>query len=163
AGPDSAGRGGAGQEGVGLLVYGSGIHWGTAYLGPDGRAPDSAGTLAVVPGPDAESPAGPEPALEPDPLTDLAATPEAAPEVVDFAAGQARQRMATRVLVPTRARRLARSARQADGGYPNEGLDAGEAPGLQADEQLVIIALALAFVAVAIIVGFLAHSLIVAV
>ena len=34
-----------GPDGVGLLVYGSGIHWGTAYLGPDGHAPDSAGTL----------------------------------------------------------------------------------------------------------------------
>jgi hypothetical protein len=56
-----------GLDGVGLLVYGSGIHWGTAYLGPDGHAPDSAGTLAAagpsalaavrpgaVPGPDAE-------------------------------------------------------------------------------------------------------------
>ncbi len=38
-----------GPDGVGLLVYGSGIHWGTAYLGPDGHAPDSAGTLVAVP------------------------------------------------------------------------------------------------------------------
>ncbi len=36
-----------GPGGVGLLVYGSGIRWGTAYLGPDGRAPDSAGTLVA--------------------------------------------------------------------------------------------------------------------
>ncbi len=34
--------------GVGLLVYGSGPHWGTAYLGPDGHAPDSAGTLVAA-------------------------------------------------------------------------------------------------------------------
>ena len=34
--------------GVGLLVYGSGQHWGTAYLGPDGHAPDSAGTLVAA-------------------------------------------------------------------------------------------------------------------
>ena len=40
-----------GPDGVGLLVYGSGSYWGTAYLGPDGHAPDSAGTLAVVPDP----------------------------------------------------------------------------------------------------------------
>ncbi len=40
-----------GPGGVGLLVYGSGIHWGTAYLGPQGRTPDSAGTLVAVPDP----------------------------------------------------------------------------------------------------------------
>ena len=39
----------AGPDGVGLLVYGSGPHWGTAYLGPDGHAPDTAGTLVAVP------------------------------------------------------------------------------------------------------------------
>ena len=32
-----------GPDGVGLLVYGTGVHWGTAYLGPEGLAPDSAG------------------------------------------------------------------------------------------------------------------------
>jgi len=37
-----------GPDGVGLLVYGSGVHWGTAYLGSDGHAPDSAGTLAAT-------------------------------------------------------------------------------------------------------------------
>jgi hypothetical protein len=37
-----------GPDGVGLLVYGSGIYWGTAYLGPVGLAPDSAGTLSAV-------------------------------------------------------------------------------------------------------------------
>jgi hypothetical protein len=40
----------AGRDGVGLLVYGSGPHWGTAYLGPDGDAPDSAGTLVATGG-----------------------------------------------------------------------------------------------------------------
>jgi hypothetical protein len=34
--------------GVGLLVCGSGPHWGTAYLGPDGHAPDTAGTLVAA-------------------------------------------------------------------------------------------------------------------
>jgi hypothetical protein len=37
-----------GPDGVGLLVYGSGAHWGTAYLGPDGDAPDLAGTLVAA-------------------------------------------------------------------------------------------------------------------
>jgi hypothetical protein len=57
----------AGPDGVGLLVYGSGPHWGTAYLGADGDAPDSAGTLVetggwpvvkTVPGPGADFGAG---------------------------------------------------------------------------------------------------------
>jgi hypothetical protein len=34
--------------GVGLLVYGSSAHWGTAYLGPDGDAPELAGTLVAA-------------------------------------------------------------------------------------------------------------------
>ncbi len=37
-----------GPDGVGLLVYGSGAHWGTAYLGPDGDAPELAGTLVAA-------------------------------------------------------------------------------------------------------------------
>ncbi len=37
-----------GPDGAGLLVYGSGVYWGTAYLGPDGHQPDSAGTLAAT-------------------------------------------------------------------------------------------------------------------
>ena len=65
-----------GPDGVGLLVYGTGIHWGTAYLGPDGHAPDSAGTLVSAPAP------GPPPG--PAPGGGLA--PE--PEVVDIGAGE---------------------------------------------------------------------------
>ena len=37
-----------GPGGAGVLVYGSGPHWGTAYLGPDGDAPDIAGTLVAA-------------------------------------------------------------------------------------------------------------------
>ena len=66
-----------GPDGVGLLVYGSGIHWGTAYLGPDGHAADSAGTLVeVAPAP------GPPPALDPE------AGYARGPELVDIAAGE---------------------------------------------------------------------------
>jgi len=63
--------------GAGLLVYGSGAHWGTAYLGPDGHPPDVAGTLVVVP--EDEEELGPEPA-------EYAA--ETGPEVIDLAAGE---------------------------------------------------------------------------
>lgn len=58
-----------GPDGVGLLIFGSGPHWGTAYLGPDGHAPDTAGTLVTVtePEPDAAD-AGAEESLAPEPL-----------------------------------------------------------------------------------------------
>ena len=59
-----------GPDGVGLLVYGSGLHWGTAYLGPDGHAPDSAGTLVAVPGAAAGPPPDPELALDPEAALD---------------------------------------------------------------------------------------------
>lgn len=76
----------AGPGGVGLLVYGSGPHWGTAYLGPDGHAPDTAGTLvatteAVI----TETDAFLEPLPEPEPLPDDG--PEL-PELVDITAGE---------------------------------------------------------------------------
>jgi hypothetical protein len=84
-----------GPDGVGLLIYGTGVHWGTAYLGPEGLAPDSAGTLVAAspfPAPDAPPPAAPhlpgapmvsvvEPAPEPS-------RPAAEPHLVDIAAGE---------------------------------------------------------------------------
>ena len=79
-----------GPDGVGLLVYGSGAHWGTAYLGPDGHAPDSAGTLVAT------EPVGEPPAEGLIPEAGLA--PE--PELVDIAAGES--------LLGSRARRRPR-------------------------------------------------------
>jgi hypothetical protein len=67
--------------GAGLLVYGSGRPWGSAYLGPDGRTPDVSGTLVVVP--ETEEDPGPEPAGsagDPGPA-------DPGPQVIDLAAG----------------------------------------------------------------------------
>ncbi|HTR91818.1 MAG TPA: hypothetical protein VMI73_08770 [Trebonia sp.] len=60
--------------GVGLLVFGSGFDWGTAYLGPDAHPPGHAGTVIPPPRPASEE----EPAYEED----------TAPELVDIAAGE---------------------------------------------------------------------------
>ena len=157
----------AGPDGVGLLVYGSGAHWGTAYLGPDGRAPDAAGTLVVSLDP------APEPDLDPDPGAGLA-PPE--PEVVDIAAGDSlipeplpgdagptaaapatvlpRRRARRRAAAPagTRARRWA--TRRAN-------MDA-TGPEVPSDVQFVVGALILVTAVVAIIVGVLVHSVLVA-
>jgi len=151
-----------GPDGVGLLVYGSGIHWGTAYLGPDGHAADSAGTLVEVPA------TGPPPG--PGPETGLAS----GPELVDLAAGEtlAQEPAAagagpTATVAPPR-RRVRRSAaapartvtrrwvtRPARAEYPGQ-----ETP---ADVQLVVGALIAVTIAVAVIIGVLVSNVIVAV
>jgi hypothetical protein len=82
-----------GPGGAGLLVYGSGLHWGTAYLGPDGLEPDSAGTLAAAPGGDPDLDQEPGQALADSADGDsllLEPGPEAArePERIDLAAGE---------------------------------------------------------------------------
>lgn len=153
-----------GPDGVGLLVFGSGIHWGTAYLGPDGHAPNSAGTLVEAP---AAAPvlADPGPADPGPPLvTEVPLAPE--PELVNIAAGEglrrdaptapprrARPSRSTRVRVPSRVRVW--------GPRPASGVRPG--PETPADVQFVVVALAIVIVAAAIIIGFLVHSVIVAV
>jgi hypothetical protein len=80
-----------GPGGAGLLVFGEGLEWGTAYLGPGGRVPDSARSFIPVPRPATEAPLvptrelGPVPGtvlepedLEPDPDGDLEPAPEPA-------------------------------------------------------------------------------------
>lgn len=166
-------------DGVGLLVYGSGIHWGTAYLGPDGHAPDSAGTLVTAPDAVSEPLPDPEPTLDFEPALDPETALDSEPTLVDLAAGESllqeslleeslppadvapagparrrtRPRVASRVRVPPRVQTWA--VRKASAGSP--------VPETPADVQFVVGALALAAVAVAIIVGVLVHSAIVAV
>ena len=156
--------------GVGLLVYGSGAHWGTAYLGPDGHAPDLVGTLVTI----AEADAGPPP--DPEWAEDPEADADAGPELVDIAAGESlleepmpavdpvtgtvprrrrtRPRVSSGVRVPPRVRSWA-AARMASENSPG--------PQMPADVQFVVGALAFVFVAVAIIIGILVHSLLVAI
>jgi hypothetical protein len=54
-----------GPGGAGLLVFGSGLEWGTAYLGPGGRVPDSARSFIPVPRPAPEAPLAPARELGP--------------------------------------------------------------------------------------------------
>ncbi len=87
-----------GPGGVGLLVFGAGLDWGTAYLGPDGQVPGSARSFIPVSRPVPEQPRlptpslgpAPEPEPEPDaapiPDDDLAIEPEPEPEPVAAAA-----------------------------------------------------------------------------
>jgi hypothetical protein len=177
----------AGPDGVGLLVYGSGIHWGTAYLGPDGHAPDAAGTLVTVPEPASE----PEPDLVPDPEAELEAGLVPEPEVVNIAAGESlamepplgaaessapgtqaapprrrvRRGAAPRGTAPrVRTRRpAAASPGTAARRWAARRAAADGPPETPADVQFVIVALSIAVVAAAIIIGVLVSSVIVAV
>jgi hypothetical protein len=183
----------AGPDGVGLLVYGSGVHWGTAYLGPDGRAPDTAGTLvattdAFIPQTDAFLEPLPEPEPDPGP---------AGPELVDITAGEHLSedpiREANDVTAVKRtglteaaaglplaqqakrrsSRRALRRAAAPAGRRPPSSLRespwarrvTGEVPDpvVPEDARLVVGALVVAAVVAAAIVGVLLHSLIAAV
>lgn len=62
--------------GVGLVVFGAGLDWGTAYLGPDGLIPGSARSFIPVHRPGPESAQAPALTLVPD----LAAGPEPEPD-----------------------------------------------------------------------------------
>ena len=171
-----------GPDGVGLLVYGSGDYWGTAYLGPDGHAPDSAGTLAVVPDPGAgaDTEPLPGPAAAPPPPEEAGVAP--APEVVDIAGGESlEQEPPLTGTVPPRRRARRRGAvsgygpprgygmPRRYGGPRGRGGSLGDGDGpepaadLPADTQFVVGALMAVIIAAAIIIGFIASSLIVAV
>lgn len=163
-----------GPDGVGLLVYGSGLHWGTAYLGPDGLAPDSAGTLVAVV--DSEPPPDDEDDDEPQPeLVDLAAGESLAREPLPGGAApgtprrRARPRVPSRVRIPPRVRvPRRRAARRADPDYagnPDYQAEPSyrEGPELPADVRFVVGALIVVTVVAAFIVGVLVSSAIVAV
>ncbi|MGH3247260.1 MAG: hypothetical protein ACRDOI_13770 [Trebonia sp.] len=157
-------------DGVGLLVYGSGIHWGTAYLGPDGHAPDSAGTLVAMPDP-APEPLGPgsapdpEAGLAPEPtVVDLAAGESLVPEPLPVGAGPAAT--APQAAPPLR-RRVRRSAaapvRVAARSWRARPASPARGPETPGDVRFVVGAMIAVAVAAAIIVGVLVSSAIVAV
>jgi hypothetical protein len=155
--------------GVGLLVYGSGMHWGTAYLGPDGHAPDSAGTVPPasagpeaggthaadteaahpdIPHPDDPEPDNPEPDnAGPGPTAALAVRPPAA---LTPAPRAARPPVISPLLVP----------RQEWGARRNS---AFAAPGMPGDAKLVVGVSIAAMVVAGVLIGMLMSNPIVAV
>ena len=153
--------------GAGLLVYGSGVHWGTAYLGPDGHAPDSAGTLTAESAPD-------------DPETDADPDPEAGPDAADTEAaypgpgypedaGTLETALAVRprgLLTP--APRPARAPVISPLGVPGREWAAGrktayDGPGMPGDAKLVVGVAVVAVLVAAVLIGMLMSNAIVAV
>jgi hypothetical protein len=182
-----------GPGGVGLLVYGSSVHWGTAYLGPDSQAPDSAGTLAATPAPATPAPAtprGPEPQAGPaaghvprEEAADSAAGeilaphpqpagpgPAPAAQAVPPASAQAAPPPAPQAGPPPQApprarptRRRAAPVRVAARRWVARPTGPDQGPETPGDVKFVVGALVAVAVAVAIIIGVLVHSALVAV
>ena len=165
-----------GPGGVGLLVFGSGLDWGTAYLGPGGQVPGSARSFIPVPRPVPEalpSPArelGPLPGTPREPGADLErkAAPAPAPRAEPAPAAAPGTSLARRPVltpppqpggprvispVPVPSREL--GVKPANPGYVG--------PRTPTDVKIVVVALVIAVVVAAIIVGVLASSLLIAV
>jgi hypothetical protein len=173
-----------GPGGVGLLVFGAGLDWGTAYLGPDGLVPGSARSFIPVPRPAPESPQAPAlvrspaagPQSEPEPEPDgggavlepesepvAAAAPASAPAAPASAPAAQRQPALTpapqpagpRVVSPVAVPSRDWGAKPAGAGYAG--------PSMPTDVKLVVGGLIVTAVVAAIIIGMLVSSVLIAV
>jgi len=164
-----------GPGGVGLLVFGSGLDWGTAYLGPGGQLPGSVRSFIPVsrPAPEAAAVAvaprelGPVPGTAPEPGADLGQ--EAGPEPEPVAAATPGTSVATRrqpVLTPPPQRTGPRVISPV--GVPSREMGVkpvnpgNVGPKTPTDVKIVVVALVIAIVVAAIIIGVLSSSLLVA-
>ena len=155
--------------GVGLLVFGSGLDWGTAYLGPGGQVPGSARSFIPVPRPVPDvPPAGtlpepeedlePEASPEPEPVTAASPMTAAAPGT-----SLARRPVLTpapqpagpRVISPVRIPSQEWGIKPANPNYVG--------PKVPTDVKIVVVALIIAIIVAAIIIGILSSSMLVAV
>lgn len=163
-----------GPGGVGLLVFGAGLDWGTAYLGPDGRVPGSARSFIPVPRPAPESPPipvrelGPVPddAPEPDADLDREASPEAEPVPAATpgtsvatrrqpALTPAPQPSGPRVVSPVRVPSREWGVKPTNPSYVG--------PKTPTDVKIVIGALVVAIIIAAVIIGLISSSVLIAV
>ena len=165
-----------GPGGVGLLVFGSGLDWGTAYLGPDGQVPGSARSFIPVPRPAPEAPlaptrefgqvpgTGPEPEADleedleeepgPEPVTAAAPGPSVAPQrqpALTPAPQPSGPRAISPVSVPTRDWGV-KPARPANVG-----------PKTPTDVKIVVGALVVTAIVAATIIGVLVSNVLIAV
>lgn len=164
-----------GPGGVGLLVFGSGLEWGTAYLGPGGQVPGSARSFIPVPRPAPEAPPvpprelGPVPGTprEPEANLERAAGPEPAPApapapVTAAAPGTSlatkRQPVLTpppqptgpRVISPVRVPSRELGVKPANPGAVG--------PRTPTDVKVVVVLIGILIIVAAILIGMLTHS-----
>jgi hypothetical protein len=162
-----------GPGGVGLVVFGAGLEWGAAYLGPDGLVPGSARSFIPVPRPGPESPQAstltlvPDPGAgpEPEPGADLALDTEPEPvgaAVTGMSAGTWRQPALTPAPQPTGppvASPVPESPREWNTRPPSGYVR----PNTPTDVKIVVGALIVTALVAAIIVGTLVSSVLIAV
>jgi len=163
-----------GPGGVGLLVFGSGLDWGTAYLGPRGQLPGSVRSFIPVSRPAPEATAvpprelGPVPGTAPQPGADLEKEARPVPEPVAAAApgtsvATRRQPVLTppprptgpRVISPVGVPTRELGVKPVNPGYVG--------PKTPTDVKIVVLLLVIAIIVAAIIIGELSSSLLVAV
>jgi hypothetical protein len=174
-----------GPGGVGLLVFGSGLDWGTAYLGPGGQVPGSARSFIPVPrpapdvppvptrefGPVPAAPAGTAPsapvAAEPEPEDDL--EPEASPEPEPVAAAAPGTSLATRrqpALTPAPQPSGPRVISPVPIPSQEWGIKPANpgyvGPKVPTDVKIVVVALIVAIIVAAAIIGILSSSMLIA-
>ena len=160
--------------GAGLLVFGAGLDWGTAYLGPDGRVPGSARSFIPVPRPAPEAPPvptrelGPVPGIVAEPDTELEPEPSTEPEPVPAAVPgttlatwrqpvltPAPQPSGPRVVSPVPVPSREWGVKPVNPGYVG--------PRTPTDVKIVIGALVVAIIFAAAIIGLLSSSMLIAV
>jgi len=167
-----------GRGGVGLLVFGSGLDWGTAYLGPDGQLPGSARSFMPVsrPADDSLPVSGPEmdedlalgPVLELNEVTGPGDEPDADEQVHESTAATATA-VATRRPVLTPAPQPAGPRVVSPVPVPSNqwGIKAENpsyvGPETPTDVKLVVAALILVAIVAAIIVGVIVANAIAAI
>lgn len=159
------------EGGAGLLVFGSGLEWGTAYLGPDGQVPGSARSFIPVPRPAPEAPqvptrsleqkAAPEP--EPEPEPEQAEDPEPVAAAAAGSTGAARRPVLTPPPQPAGPRVVSpvRVPSREWGTKPSNPSHVG--PRTPTDVKIVVGALIVTAIVAATIVGILVSNAFIAV
>ena len=151
-----------GPGGVGLLVFGAGLDWGTAYLGPDGQVPGSARSFIPVPRPAAEP--APLPTLDLEPETELEPEPEPVTAAAPWGApATRRQPVLTPAPEPTAQRVVSPVRVPAQEWGVKTGSPTYVGPKTPTDVKIVVGALILVAIAAAIIIGLLLSNAMIAV
>jgi hypothetical protein len=164
-----------GPGGVGLLVFGSGLDWGTAYLGPDGQVPGSARSFIPVQRPTPEEADRPTRELarlagtaRPEPEPDLGQEPDPEPEPVTASTpaaplGSRRQPALTTAPQPAGPRVVSPVPKPAQEWGLKSGNPSNVGPRMPTDVKIVVGALVVVAMVGATIIGLLVSSVLVAV
>ncbi|MGH3297118.1 MAG: hypothetical protein ACRDP7_35520 [Trebonia sp.] len=149
-----------GPGGVGLLVFGSGLEWGTAYLGPDGQIPGSVRSFIPVPRPATEAPLLPTRELDPVPGTGPELAEDAEQETAPVTAATPGTSLAPR---PTGPRAISPIPVPSQEWGVKRAYPSNVGPKIPTDVKIVVGALVVTAIVAAAIIGVLVSNVLVAV